>query len=260
MVLLAVVIMALVLLNLPSHTAARLKLALGTLFLPLFGLAGSSHHAVENAGDMLLSRRELLKQNEILRRENQQHRIEAVQSEEAASENARLRQLLDWQQKKPWKLRMANVVLRDPANWWRTVQINLGSRDDVRVNLPVLTTDGLVGRIVSVSFTRSQVVLLGDPNCKVAALVDNEAHDSGILEAAGPLDRSLLALTYLSRDAELKPGQNVFTSGLGGIFPRGIPIGKIVDSHEVEYGLYREARVRLAANIGGLEEVWVLFP
>jgi rod shape-determining protein MreC len=258
--LLLVMLLALLLLNLPSQTAARLKLALGTLILPLFGLANSSHQAAQKAGDMILPRSELLKQNEALRRENQERRLEAIQFEETARENARLRQLLGWQQKKPWKLKLANVVLRDPANWWRTVQINLGSRDGVRVNLPVLTPEGLVGRIASVSFTRSQVVLLGDPNCKAAALVDNPARDTGILESAGPLDGSLLTLVYVSKDADLKPGQNVMTSGLGGIFPKGIPIGKIVDSRQVEYGLFTEARVRLSADLSGLEEVWVLFP
>ena len=68
-----------------------------------------------------------------------------------------------------------------------------------------------------------------------------------------------MELGYLSRNAELKPGQNVWTSGLGGIFPKDIPIGKVVDVHAAEYGLYAVARVKLAANLNALEEVWVLF-
>jgi rod shape-determining protein MreC len=255
-----VMLVALILLNLPSHAASRLKLAVGTLFLPLFGLANSSHQVTERAGDALLPRSELLRQNEALRRESQTRRIESIESAENARENARLRQLLGWQQKGPWKLKLANVILRDPANWWRTVQINLGSRDNIRVNLPVLTPEGLVGRVASVSFNRSQIVLLGDPNCKVAALVENEARDTGILESAGPLEGSLLNLVYLSKDASLKPGQNVVTSGLGGLFPKGIPIGRIVDSRQIEYGLSTTARVKLGANLSALEEVWVLFP
>ena len=82
----------------------------------------------------------------------------------------------------------------------------------------------------------------------------------GIISAGGPLDNSLVDLTYLSGNASLKPGQNVVTSGLGGIFPKGIPIGQIVDSRPVEFGLYTEARVKLSANLGALEQVWVLFP
>jgi rod shape-determining protein MreC len=150
--------------------------------------------------------------------------------------------------------------MRDPANWWRTVQIDLGSRDGLRENLPVLTAEGLVGRVSSVGLTRSQVVLMGDPNCHVSALVENPAHDMGIVSASGPLDTSLVDLTYLSGSASLKPGQNVFTSGLGGVFPKGIPVGQVVDSRPVEFGLYTEARVKLSANLGALEQVWVLFP
>ena len=198
--------------------------------------------------------------NDGLRRENEQLRLQVMQAQETASENARLRQLVGWQRQKSWKLKLARVVLREPANWWRTVQIDLGSRDGLRENLAVLTSDGLVGRTSSVSLMRSQVVLIGDPNCKVAALVQNETHDTGVIGSAGPFDNSLVELSYLSRNANLKPGQNVVTSGLGGIFPAGISIGKIVDSRPVEFGLYTEARVKLAANLGSLEQVWVMFP
>jgi len=257
-----VVLLALLVLNLPGRATARLKLAIGSLFLPLFGLASGAQQLTGKAGDLLLSRSELARQNESLRRENEQFRLLAMQAEEMARENDRLRKLFQWQQQHRWKsrLKLARVILRDPANWWRTMQIDLGSRDGLRTNLPVLAIGGLVGRIHSVSLTRSQVVLVGDPNCKVAALVENETLDTGVMGNAGPLDTSLVELSYLSRNAALKPGQNVVTSGLGGIFPAGIPIGKVVDSRLAEYGLYTEARVKLEANLGALEEVWVLLP
>ena len=255
-----VVLLTLVILNLPSQTTARFKLGIGSLFLPLFGLASSAQQLAGTTGDAVVPRRELLKLNDGLRRENQQLRLQALQAQETANENARLRQLVGWQRQTSWKLKLAKVVLREPANWWRTVQIDLGSRDGLRVNLPVLTIDGLVGRISSVSLTRSQVVLLGDPNCKVSARVENETRDTGIIGASGPLDTEFVELGYLSRNANLKPAQNVVTSGEGGIFPPGIPIGKIVDVQAVDYGLRTEARVKLAANLNALEEVWVMFP
>src|SRR5215471_5348068 len=177
-----VVLLTLVMLNLPSQATARLKLGIGSLFLPLFGLAGSTQQIAEKAGDAMVPKSELLKQLETLRRENEKLRIQAQQSEETTRENNRVRQLLGWQQKRPWKLKLANVVLHDPANFWRTVQIDLGSRDGVSTNLPVLTPDGfLAGRISSVSLTRSQVVLIGDPNCKVAARVENGSRDTGVI-------------------------------------------------------------------------------
>src|ERR1035437_7855996 len=224
-----VVFLTLVILNLPSQTSARVKLGIGSLFLPLFGLASTSQHLTGAAADAVVPRGELLKVNNGLRRENRQFRLQALQAQETASENARLRQLVGWQRQTPWKLKLARVVLREPANWWHTVQIDLGSRDGLRVNLAVLTTDGLVGRISAVSLARSQVVLLGDPNCKVSARVENETRDTGVIGPSGPLDTEFVVLGYLSRNANLKPGQSLVSSGEGGIFLPGIPIGKIVD-------------------------------
>src|SRR5208283_2508432 len=144
-----VVLLTLVILNLPSKTTGRLKSGLGGFFLPLFGLASSAHDLAGRAGLAGAGHR-----NDPLLEE---------QLKEALRENNRLRQLLGWQQQQQrWKLRLANVVLSDPANWWRTVQIDLGTRDGLSNNLPILSPDGcLVGRISSVSLTRSQVLLLG---------------------------------------------------------------------------------------------------
>ena len=74
------------------------------------------------------------------------------------------------------------------------------------------------------------------------------------------LDESIVEMTYITRHSQAIPGQKVFTSGLGGIFPKGIPIGHITDTNSVGYGLYIEARVKLSANLQELEEVFVLFP
>lgn len=141
------------------------------------------------------------------------------------------------------------MLSRDPANWWRTIQIDLGSRDGVRENLPVLTPEGLVGRVTEVSLLRSKVVLIGDANCKVPALVENEARDKGVILSSGPLDGSFVSLTYLASNANLKPGQKVVTSDLSAIYPKGISIGVIADVRPVESGLYLEAEVKLSARL-----------
>jgi rod shape-determining protein MreC len=74
------------------------------------------------------------------------------------------------------------------------------------------------------------------------------------------LDESIVEMTYISRLAQILPGQRVVTSGLGGIFPKGIPIGNILDVNSIGYGLYLETRVKLIADLRELEEVWVIFP
>ncbi len=253
-----VVLLTLVLLNLPVQTVSRLKAGIGSLFLPLFGLAGSSQQLAGKAADAVVPRSELLRQNEQLRLQNQQLRLQAMRLEALERENARLRNLFAWRQQQPWKLRLARIILREPANWWRNVQIDLGSRDGVQVNMPVLTSEGLVGRISAVSLGRSQVVLVGDPGCKVSVRVDNATRDTGVIGPGGPLARDLVELGYLPGSANVKPGQLVRTSGEGGIFPKGIPVGTILDAQPVDYGLYTVARVKLAADLNALETVWVL--
>jgi rod shape-determining protein MreC len=254
-----VTVIALVILNLPARTSARLKLAFGSLFLPLFGLVGASQQAAGKASVSLMSRGELERQLELLSRENQELKLHAAQTAEVFRENERLRALVQWEQKRTqWNLKLARVVLRDPANWWRTVTIDLGSRDGIRENQPVMTTDGLVGRISAVRLTNAQVLLLGDPNCNVSARVENETRDGGIVSAGSPFDMSLVTMNYLPRSAVVKAGQNIVTSDEGGLFPKGIPIGRVMDSRPAEFGLYTEARIKLAANLSGLEEVWVL--
>jgi rod shape-determining protein MreC len=254
----AVVLVAVVLLSLPTRASSRLKLAVASWFLPLFGLAGAAQQLPADLADSVLPRRELLQQIDSLRRENQQFKSLELQTAAIARENDQLHALLGWQKTVPWKLKPANVIMRDPANWWRTVQIDLGSRDGIQTNMPVLNADGLVGRVASVSYLNSQVALIGDRDCRVSALVENSTRDVGVLSASGPLDHSLAALSYLASSANLKPGQNVITSGLGGVFPKGIPIGKIVSAQAVEYGLATEASVKLNASLGALEQVSVL--
>jgi rod shape-determining protein MreC len=256
----AVVLVAMLVMSLPASATARFKLVISSWFLPLFGLANAAQQLPADLADSALPRRTLLQQIYSLRQENEQLKAQQIQAVATARENDQLRALLGWEKQVPWKLKLANVVMRDPANWWRSVEIDLGSRDGLRVNLPVLTADGLVGRISSVRLTSSQVVLIGDPNCRVSALVENTTHDIGVLNASGPRDPSLVELGYLTSGANLQPGQSVISSGLGGIFPKGIPIGTIVDAQSIEFGLATEARVKLSANPGALEQVWVLFP
>jgi rod shape-determining protein MreC len=260
-ILVVVVLVVLAMLKLPGETMGKVKLAISGLFLPLFGLAGSTDELIGQAREGLTPKRDLLRQIEQLRGENQQQTIQLQQDASLWSENARLRSAAGWQRQTRWRVKLARVFARDPANWWRSLQIDLGARDGIRTNLPVLTADGLVGRIQSVSEIRSQVILLGDPEFRVAAIVET-TNETGIITAGSslPQEQGMIDLDLLSGSSLVRPGQNVMTWGAGGVFPGGIPIGKIVDIRQKEYGLSMEARVKLAANLGALEEVWVMVP
>ncbi len=257
-----VIVVVLIIFNLPPQTMSRLKLAISGLFLPLFGLAGSSQQLLEKAGNTVLPRNVITKENQKLREENEQLRILLMQNEELFRENSQLRQSLEWQKQSRWKVKLGRVISRDPANWWRTIQIDLGSAQGLRENMPVLTSQGLVGRTSVVGKNRSQVLLLGDPNLRVAASIpDKDVRENGIIiSSSGPLDNSIVRFQYFSRNNAVKPGQTVATSGEGGVFPKGIVIGQILDTGNSNIGVSSEARVKVAANLNSLEEVWVMFP
>ena len=264
-----VALVGLIFLSLPESVTNRVKLTLTGLFLPLFGITDSARSVARRAGNSVVPREDLVRELEQLRAEKQKLEFNLTQTQEATRENDRLRKQAGFPARAPWKLKPARVIGRDPSNWWRTVFIDVGSKDGVRVDMPVITPDGLAGRVSAVGGTRAQVVLLGDQNCRVGALVKETAENGIIIPYAS--DPAIVTLTYLSRGTtvkasqvivtsglELKPGNAVLTSGLGGVFPSGIDIGKIVDVRNVGFGLYQEARVKLAVNLNALDQVWVV--
>lgn len=255
------VVLVVVLLKLPGETVGRMKLALSGLFLPLVGLTGSVHQLKGTARETLTSKREVERENEQLRQTNQALRIQLQQDVAVWNENQRLRSLVGWPRQVPWKVRLARVIARDPANWWRSVEIDLGSRDGVKPNAPVLIPQGLVGRVQAVGANRSQVILLGNPELRVAAAV-RPSNETGVINSSSssPSENDMVDLDYLSGASNVRPGQNVVTWGEGGIFPANIPIGYVVDLRAKEFGLATEARVKLWADMGSLEEVWVIMP
>ena len=159
-----VVLVTVAILKLPSRTATKLKLAVSGLYVPLFGAAGSTQKTAEKAGNAVLPRKEL------------RRAARRSAARESATSLARSATAKRWPRKTHvcaacFDCRSSchgtrnrrRCVARDPANWWRTVRIDRGSRDGVVTNSPVLNVDGLVGRVSEVGLTHSQVVLVGDP-------------------------------------------------------------------------------------------------
>ena len=263
-ILVLVVLLVVALLSLPARTADRLKLAISGLFLPLIGLAASAHAATAKTGDALTSRQELLRENAALRNSNQWLTLQLQGAAVALRENEQLREMLKFRRQKPvWNLLPARVIARDPETWWRSVWIDLGSQTPgVRTNLPVLTAEGLAGKVVSVGETRSRVVLLGDPGLRVAVLVGTNKLN-GTLTAGSPgvPGNHLLDLeNFFGESAEqmVRPGDEVVTWGAGGVFPSGIPAGRVVEVLRKDDGAATEARVRPSARLDALENVWVM--
>lgn len=255
-------LLVVVILVLQSTWGTRMKLAVGGLFLPMFGLSAALDNGLERAASKVTPRPVLLKELADLNRENERLRIVGQQAQEVFLENNRLRGILNLQPQARWKVKAARVIGRDPANWWRMVHIDAGSRNGLTNGLPVISADGnLVGRVGEVGRARSQVVLVGDPNCAVSVVIQ-ETREHGVIapSSINPLDASIVELGYLSRNSILKPDQLVVTSGLGGVFPLGIPVGRIIDHQTIGHGLYTQARVKLAVTVSKLEEVLIIQP
>lgn len=258
LVLAAVGVLALTLLNLPPSVAERVKLACGAVFLPLFGLARGGASFMDHASYAAMPRSALVTELERLREENGQLKLEAVHAAEAVAENARLRAQLGAAPRGPWNRRLARVVAREPTTWWRSVTIDYGTRDGAAVSQPVVTKDGLVGRISVAGYSHSQVSLVGDADCGVAALVV-ETRDNGFIKGGqSTLDAGLVEWTAMVHSPRVLAGQSIVTSGLGGIFPKNLLVGQVLDTRTERSGVTTTARIRLAANLDRLEEVFVL--
>lgn len=259
-ILVTVGVLVLTLLNLPPTVAARLKLACGAVFLPLFGLARGGASFMDHASYASLPRSVLIAELERLRLENDRLKVEAFQTAAGTAETNRIREQIGAAPRGAWNLRLARVVARDPTAWWRSVTIDYGTRDGAALSQPVVTKDGLVGRISVAGYSHSQVALVGDADCGVAALV-KETRDNGIIKGGqSSLDAGLVEWTALQHSPRIFAGQWVVTSGLGGIFPKDLMVGQVLDTRTDRSGVTTTARIKLAANLDRLEEVLVLRP
>ena len=250
-------------LSLPTSTTVQVKWALGGLFLPLFGLARSAETVTDNAVGLLLPRRQLLNTIDHLQAENQELRMQLEAAALRDREAQQLRQAVAWKLHAPGTNKLARVILREPTTWWRSIQIDLGQNDGVRPDLPVRTAEGLIGKVRTVGATTSEVVLIGDAACPVSALIESSGLSGMIVP--GPeavLDPTTVRMTHIvDTTRPIAPDSRISTSGFTPVFPKGIPIGKVEGlASSVDYGLLREVRVKLFADIRTLEQVWVVIP
>ncbi len=199
---------------------------------------------------MVKSRRDLDRQNRDLRTENEVLRQQIRALGEAGRENLRLTQKLNLTEHSSFKTIAARVIGRDAGNWWKSLQIDRGTNDGLRENLPVLNADGLIGKTLKVTRGEARVLLIIDPNCKVSALLQ-DSRQPGVVSGA--------QMTYVDRNTKIKPGENVITSGFGGIFPKGILIGTVVKAElNQQTGMYQDIEIKPAVDFRRLEEVVVI--
>ncbi len=181
--------------------------------------------------------------------------IELLQLREAASDYDRLVSLLSYTSTlENQEFLSADVIGVDQTGIVRSVIINRGTRDGVAVGMPVTTDLGLVGRISGVSANASQVQLITDENSAVSSRLQETRADGSIVGQAS----GVLRLTFVDLDAEIRQGDLVITSGLGGNFPPDIVVGQVTSVRQFEFELFQEAQVRSLIDFQTLELVLVI--
>lgn len=168
-------------------------------------------------------------------------------------ENERLRRLLSLNGRLNFNSIGARVIARTPAFLSNIVYINRGSEDGVFVDAAVISGDGIIGRVVLVAKHQSQVQLITNPDASVGALLA-KTRTPGVLRGSG---EQLLEMAYVGNSEAVEIGDTVLSSGLDGIYPKGIPIGKVVDSRKGT-GVFRTIMVEPQIDLIRLEEVSVL--
>ncbi|HBA89390.1 MAG TPA: rod shape-determining protein MreC [Geobacter sp.] len=177
-----------------------------------------------------------------------------VANNEAIAANSRLKALLDLKETLASPSLAVSVIGEDSSAWFKTLVVDRGSADGLAEGMPVVAAGGVVGRLVKVAAQSSRVLLLTDHASAIAAIVQR-SRARGVVRGAGG---GRCSLEFTVKDEDVKVGDTVISSGVGGVFPKGLPIGEVTMVKKGEYGVFQTIEVKPAVNIGRLEEMLVL--
>lgn len=194
-----------------------------------------------------------------LERINQSLIVETLRLTEVERENQRLRELLSFAETRPgFELRggqiIARVIGQDSNNFLNFVMIDLGARHGIEVGMPVVNDQGLVGRIGSMTDTTAKVLLITDTSSTVNGILQ-ASRLTGVVNGVPGSDP---VMGFIPQGTEVGIGEVVLTSGMGGNFPKGIPIGQVVAVRQRDFEVFQEAVVRTTVDFGRLEFVMVI--
>lgn len=177
-----------------------------------------------------------------------------VQWQETLRENQRLRSLLSLPQRNTLRAQAALVIGKDSSNWTKTIMINRGSRDGVKCGMPVVLGAALAGKVIEAHPFVSKVALLVDFNSKTPAKIQS-SREEGVVFGTFETGRNICKIKYIQ---EVTIGDKVISSGLGGVYPKGLLIGEVIAVGEEKDKLYKVAEIHPAIDFAGLEEVMVI--
>jgi rod shape-determining protein MreC len=197
-------------------------------------------------------------ENDALKQRIQELEVELKAKEDLSAENARLSQLLELKEKSKYKVLNARIIGRDPSVWFDSSIIDRGSLDGVKINMPVVTNGGVVGRVTAVGPLTSQVDLLTRDKSGVGAVVGEVSGSNALGVVVGSSKRDVLEMRYVAGSVEVQVGQSVYTTGQDGIYPAGLKVGEIVQVESGSATTPHKITIRPTAGIDRAQEVGVL--
>ncbi len=240
----------------PSGTQKVQSTVLG-LIAPFLRTGSGLEKKITAIRTGLKSLDQLEKENKALIVHNKQLQSINATLRDLESENNRLRRALHYRERAVFQLVPARIIARDSSSWWNTVTIDRGTADGLTPEMPVVTEEGLVGKVTVVSENAATVVLLSDESCRISVTVEGTREQgivSGERESGG--GTPVISMRFLSKMADLKSGQKVVSSGVGGVYPPGLMIGAVKEFKVRELDGY--ATLLPAVDLATLEDVFVV--
>jgi rod shape-determining protein MreC len=215
-----------------------------TIYRPFSALSTSWHMMKNHRKENLRLKEELI---------NARLKVEALK--EAERENQRLRKALQFSQQVEIYTVLAEVVGRGTPRMPSSITISAGSDKGIIVDLPVIDRDGVIGKVLSVNERSAVIQLITDPNLKVSAM-DARSRVQGIVSSAGG---GMLKMENVPINADVRQGDLIISSGLGGVFPKGLMVGTVSRVVKPQSGLFIGVEIEPSAKISTPEEVFVVF-
>jgi rod shape-determining protein MreC len=197
---------------------------------------------------------ELRQENLRLREANARLADENLQFREAIVASERFQRLLGVRGQHESSMIPANVVAQDLSPWFRSLMLDQGKSAGIQTGMPVITDQGLVGVVSGTTAGAAKVLLVTDPQSRIDAFVQR-TRARATVRGRG---RRACAVEYLRRDADVREGDLVITSGRGGVYPKGLVVGRIERIERKPYGLFQEAELTPAVDVEVIEEAFVL--
>jgi rod shape-determining protein MreC len=208
-------------------------------------------HWMQSAVKRVLPFASLREENRILRERLVLLSRRAEEIKAVSDENDRLRDLIGFKKSIHYSTIAAQVIGRDPANWSNSLIVDKGAAQGVRQGMAVLSTRGLVGRVLEAGKNSAKVLLITDPNSKAGVIIQRN-RQGGIL--VGRPDGTC-KMIYIALDSDVKRGDRVITAGFGTTFPKGILVGEVVRAGKEPGRLYKYAIVKTSQDMSELEDV-----